>query len=210
MAHLVIRDQHGKVLQKVILSKPVLIGRSHTCGIVVKNTLASREHCELKPSGDGWVICDLESRNRTYVNGKAVCDRVVLHDGDIIEVGQDRITFFAAASRAIRAVDPLSAGLVDAEQTVQRGSRTPRLVAAGPSESSLYATRVIADHALSADESTITGVQSSAQPSIPPEKPLAAGSTLTPSKKIRARWPAAAVAGIILILLFVMWLHFRG
>jgi predicted component of type VI protein secretion system len=75
------------------LDRPaVVLGRSKECDLVVDDPSASRRHAEVRgENGDYWLI-DLGSTNGTEVNGKRV-DRAKLEPGDVITVGQTRVTF---------------------------------------------------------------------------------------------------------------------
>lgn len=50
-------------------SRTVLVGRHPRCDITVADDRVSREHLEMRPSPDGWVVTDLQSRNGTWVDG---------------------------------------------------------------------------------------------------------------------------------------------
>lgn len=70
----------------------LLIGRSPAADIRIPDEQASREHARLDLSIDvqgpdpTYVITDLGSTNRTFVNSRPV-DRIVLRDGDKIQIG---------------------------------------------------------------------------------------------------------------------------
>jgi pSer/pThr/pTyr-binding forkhead associated (FHA) protein/biotin carboxyl carrier protein len=69
------------------------IGRSSRCELPLKGSSGvSRRHCKVQLVGDRYVLLDLESRNGTVVNGVQV-DRKILADGDLLEVGDERIRF---------------------------------------------------------------------------------------------------------------------
>ena len=46
------------------------IGRGHTASLRLVNRLVSSEHASFRWTGTIWELCDLASRNGTYVNGK--------------------------------------------------------------------------------------------------------------------------------------------
>ncbi len=52
----------------------------------------SRQHVRMRRAVGGWEVSDLGSKNGTVVNGEAV-SRVVLTDGDVLEVGATFLTF---------------------------------------------------------------------------------------------------------------------
>ncbi|HAK95136.1 MAG TPA: sigma-54-dependent Fis family transcriptional regulator [Planctomycetes bacterium] len=86
MAHVVIVEgmDRGKVFQ--LDAERVTIGRDPECGIALGDQAVSRRHCELRREEGGWVIADLGSSNRTFVNDAPV-DSAALKDGDRIGVG---------------------------------------------------------------------------------------------------------------------------
>ena len=76
---------------------PIIIGRSSDCTLAMPHPSVSRQHCRIWCEGDRYLIEDLGSTNRTYLNGKAVT-RTELRDGDQISVGNNAIKFFTGAS----------------------------------------------------------------------------------------------------------------
>lgn len=65
----------------------VLIGRSDSCHVRVKDLSASRVHCRVI-SHDGRVtLYDAGSRWGTFVNGKRVFAECVLLPGDQVQIG---------------------------------------------------------------------------------------------------------------------------
>ena len=73
--------------QQVVLGAYRLtLGRLPECTITFDDTNVSREHAEIRPDGDGFVIADLGSTNGTTVNGVGITSRR-LDDGDIVSLG---------------------------------------------------------------------------------------------------------------------------
>ncbi len=67
----------------------VLIGRSpERCKVVLPLNAVSREHAQIEFADGQYVITDLESRNKTFVNNKVIAPRTptVLKDGDGIKI----------------------------------------------------------------------------------------------------------------------------
>jgi|GEM_PF-501563 len=66
----------------------VVIGRMHTCDIVIDDDSVSREHAALH-TGGGLVIEDLGSRNKTKVMGRTLSrgDRANITVGSVVEIG---------------------------------------------------------------------------------------------------------------------------
>ena len=71
----------------LVLSKADLsIGRDPANLLTISDLSLSRRHCVLSRDGEGYKICDLDSRNGTFVNGVAVKESPLLH-GDQISIG---------------------------------------------------------------------------------------------------------------------------
>ena len=76
---------------------PVIVGRSSDCALAMPHPSVSRQHCRIWRKNDRFLIEDLGSTNRTYLNGKAIT-RAELHDGDQISVGNNALKFFTSTS----------------------------------------------------------------------------------------------------------------
>jgi len=75
----------------------VVVGRASECGLSLPHPSVSRHHCRIWREGDHYVIEDLGSTNRTYLNGKPIT-RAELRDGDQIGVGSNAMKYFTGAS----------------------------------------------------------------------------------------------------------------
>jgi serine/threonine protein kinase len=64
-----------------------LIGRDRSCDARLVSDFVSRMHAQLVQTDDGFAIEDLGTGNGTFVNGRRVKGRVVLHDYDRIHLG---------------------------------------------------------------------------------------------------------------------------
>ena len=73
--------------QQVVLGEfRLTFGRLPECTVTFDDTNVSREHAEIRPDGDGFVLSDLGSTNGTTVNGEPVTARR-LDDGDRVMLG---------------------------------------------------------------------------------------------------------------------------
>jgi len=70
----------------------VRIGRDPSNSLAIRDVSVSRRHCLLSRDRDSFKLCDLESRNGTFVNGSAVSE-VRLSHGDQISVGESVFVF---------------------------------------------------------------------------------------------------------------------
>jgi len=85
--------QEGNEVEIVdLLDEPVTIGRGRKNSLRVASTGASRFHCRIELTKDGYRLVDLSSHNGTRVNGQTVtlCD---LETGDRIEIGRTVIYY---------------------------------------------------------------------------------------------------------------------
>ncbi|MBW4555175.1 MAG: PrsW family intramembrane metalloprotease [Trichormus sp. ATA11-4-KO1] len=82
----------------LLTSKEVVIGRDPTCQVVLDAMMyrmVSRRHAVVRPlsssldSKFSWVLCDLNSANGTFLNGKRLSACQELHAGDRIALGAD-------------------------------------------------------------------------------------------------------------------------
>jgi pSer/pThr/pTyr-binding forkhead associated (FHA) protein len=85
-------------LQNIELQSGMTIGRSRECNIFLEDLAVSRHHATIEesPSG-GFEIVDNKSATGTLVNGRPVI-RHKLQEGDIIQVGNTRLTFTLSRS----------------------------------------------------------------------------------------------------------------
>ncbi|MGQ9500457.1 MAG: NBR1-Ig-like domain-containing protein [Anaerolineae bacterium] len=88
MVYLTIR--HGKRAGQTF-SAPgptVTIGRVSDNSVVIDDPQVSRHHASITFEGGQWVLRDLGSTNGTTLNGQPVTAPVVIHEGDVIGLGE--------------------------------------------------------------------------------------------------------------------------
>jgi predicted component of type VI protein secretion system len=83
---------NGEELDRRDLVAPVVIGRSPECDIPVRDILLSRTHCRIEPSGEGWKVTDLDSKNGTRLGWQGIKTHP-LRDGDHLRMGRTRVLF---------------------------------------------------------------------------------------------------------------------
>lgn len=74
-------------------------GRHPNADIFLDDVTVSRQHAEFRRADNGFMVADTRSLNGTYVNNDRV-DGVALRNGDEIQIGKFRLTFYAARSTA--------------------------------------------------------------------------------------------------------------
>ena len=72
-------------------------GRHPNAEIFLDDVTVSRKHAEFRRVDGGFVVNDLGSLNGTYLNGSRA-DSAKLNDGDEVQVGKFRLTFYAAST----------------------------------------------------------------------------------------------------------------
>lgn len=80
-----------------VTSRGLNIGRDAACDVVVPDTEVSRNHAEIAPGADGYVVIDLSS-NGVWVNGERIDGTQLLGRGDIVRVGTEEFRFHADAA----------------------------------------------------------------------------------------------------------------
>ena len=73
----------------------VTIGRRPESTLQLGDPNVSRNHAEIRPHGNGWVVVDLGSTNGSRVNGTRVSTHE-LHEGDEISFGNTVLRFEAS------------------------------------------------------------------------------------------------------------------
>ncbi len=68
-----------------------VVGRAADCEIKITDLKSSRNHCRIERIGGAWRLNDLETPNKTIVNGRAV-SVADLRPGDEIQIGDTTIT----------------------------------------------------------------------------------------------------------------------
>ncbi len=120
---MVLVKSNGKSREVSLGSTGRIIGRSANCGVRIPVSDVSREHCEVRVSGDRIVIKDLGSSNGTFVNGERV-DETQLSPGDLVAVGP--AVFVVRINGEPSDIDPAGA--------FARGQPTPVAAAGGAAE----------------------------------------------------------------------------
>ena len=71
----------------------LFVGRSEICDVCFDDRDMSRQHFVIEEKGEGFAITNLSETNGTRVNGILLKNPRTLKTGDVIEAGQERITF---------------------------------------------------------------------------------------------------------------------
>lgn len=87
--YLEIRTAAGRT-QLVLGGKPVTFGRHATNAFVIADNMASRFHCVVETTPEGYLLRDLGASNGTLVNGRRVRS-ALLSPGDVVRIGNTEI-----------------------------------------------------------------------------------------------------------------------
>jgi len=82
-------------------NEAVTIGRSSSSGVQISEHRASRAHCVIEPTMDGFQLRDLGSRNGTQVDGEPI-DVAPLSDGGEFQIGKTYFKFSIEDPRETR------------------------------------------------------------------------------------------------------------
>lgn len=91
MAKLTIREK-GRDRIYEICEDIVAVGGGSDCNVILRDPKASKLHCQIRKTKEGYRIVDLETKSGTRVNGEFV-NQAALKSGDRIEVGESVIVF---------------------------------------------------------------------------------------------------------------------
>lgn len=96
-------SQTGTLLDQIVMDRPrFLIGRAEHNDITLDSRYISRHHALIVagPADSHWLV-DLNSRNGTFVNSRAV-DYIALRDNDIVIMGNHRLKYQNKLARGKR------------------------------------------------------------------------------------------------------------
>jgi len=100
MFDLTVATPDGKVLQHIELveGRRVRIGRSPDNDVRLVDPKVSRQHAEIKPIGDRWVIRDLDSTHGCFVQGQRIRELSVA-PGLEVRIGPAVVRFTSTTER---------------------------------------------------------------------------------------------------------------
>lgn len=113
--------------QRWLLRKKIIIGRENTCAITIPERQVSRHHASLTPSQEGIELEDLGSKNGTHCNGKSLQDKILLKDGDVIQIALVQ-SFVFMSSDATLPLDAEELSLLTQTSTILRLEKRSRRV----------------------------------------------------------------------------------
>ncbi len=84
--------ESGEVTGEFPIESQLMIGRSPTNEVVLREAKVSRKHAGILKKGEGYLLVDNKSSNGTFVNGNRVAEHM-LNSGDMIQIGSYELEF---------------------------------------------------------------------------------------------------------------------
>lgn len=88
---LTVKNNEGVVNELKFESGPVYIGRQLGINVFLPEIAVSKKHARIFIEQCKWVIEDMQSTNKTYLNGNAI-HKAQIKDGDVLKIGSFTIT----------------------------------------------------------------------------------------------------------------------
>ncbi len=82
---LTVNQADGSVKELRFKRGPIYIGRHSGCQVFLPDRDVSRKHAVVYDKGDDWILEDMDSPNRTFLNGNAI-HKATIANGDIIRI----------------------------------------------------------------------------------------------------------------------------
>lgn len=117
---------------------PFVVGRSAQADVSVDDQRMSRKHARFVHRDEAWWVEDLDSSNGTSVNGRPCVGATRLAPGDVVMIGQTRVTV----------ADDGYAAAADAARATPSALRTGTISTAGPGASSVSRADPLAETAV--------------------------------------------------------------
>jgi phosphoserine phosphatase RsbU/P len=100
-----------------LASDSMTLGREESCEIVIPNFAVSRRHAVISRASGQYVIDDLKSRNRTYVNNREISGPTTLKNDDRIKICDFLFRFYDESVQQAAPKKPLPVNPVIADET---------------------------------------------------------------------------------------------
>lgn len=126
LVHLIVKRNDRIVNELTFDSTPVYIGRKPGVQVLLSDIAVSREHAMISSAEGKWSIEDLDSSNKTYLNGEMI-HKAALKSGDILKIANFVIQVDLKDSNAKAANHTPSSDDTAAMETAEAASlSTPR------------------------------------------------------------------------------------
>lgn len=85
-------NYEGNILKVTMEDQSIRVGRTSDCDFAFPaDKQVSRLHAIFEPRPNGWFVVDNKSTNGSYVNGQRVTVPFPIKEGDVIEIGDQRL-----------------------------------------------------------------------------------------------------------------------
>ena len=105
--------------QRWVLRGSTVLGRDPSCDIVIEDRQVSRRHAVINMTPQGVLLEDLGSKNGTHHNGQPINGKILLADGDLIQVALAQKFTFLSSDATVPLEDLGTANLESAPPTRQ-------------------------------------------------------------------------------------------
>ena len=135
----------GRELALAACGRVFKIGRGEQCDLVIPDDDVSREHAAFERGDEGLVVRDLGSKNGVEVAGQKVDGTRILHDGEVVHVGQTRLRVVDPEERYLRQMEAGDARLHSPGETCNPlfGDALPAGQGAAPARASEVAAETV-------------------------------------------------------------------
>jgi len=117
---LVLKQKDGETKEYQFAQGPIHIGRAADCHVSLPDRTVSKKHAVIACNGDGkWHVQDLDSANKTYLNGEAV------HTAEIKTGDAIRITDFTIEVNIDDKARPVDPSELEDTLNLEAGLATP-------------------------------------------------------------------------------------
>ncbi|MBL8045401.1 MAG: FHA domain-containing protein [Anaerolineales bacterium] len=104
----------------------LLIGREPECDICIPDRQVSRAHARLRRLANGFELEDLGSKNGTHINGAPVQGKILLQDGDVVQVALvARLAYVGSDATMPLRADSAMAAALGLKRTAPLGATNP-------------------------------------------------------------------------------------
>lgn len=107
----------GRELALAACGRVFKIGRGEQCDLVIPDDDVSREHAAFERGDEGIVVRDLGSKNGVEVAGRKVDGARILHDGEVVHVGETQLRVVDPEERYLRQMEAGDAHLYSHGET---------------------------------------------------------------------------------------------
>ena len=119
---LVVKQKDGSSQEFRFAKGPIYIGRHPHSQVFLHEPTVSRQHAVIYSMQEGkWLVEDLNSANKTYLNGKVI-NKAEIKTGDVLKIADFTIEII------LEATDTEAANVINLEDTLVGAVREPQII----------------------------------------------------------------------------------